>query len=160
GRRSGSKRRRAIRVRDRSERKGRSWEQPPARRVRRKSESGIKNTGGVQKSARRFCSGKLSRGCRAGRQSILLGKRRMYGFQSRDDMPNTQRLIDVSHIVEHGMVTYKGLPAPLVCDYLSRVDSQQHYAPGVEFHIGKVEMVANTGTYLDSPFHRYPDGAD
>jgi kynurenine formamidase len=70
------------------------------------------------------------------------------------------RLIDVSHVVEHGMVTYKGLPAPLVCDYLSRQESRQVYAPGVEFHIGKVEMVANTGTYLDAPFHRYADGTD
>ena len=69
-------------------------------------------------------------------------------------------LIDVSHAVEHGMVTYKGLPAPVVCDFLSREESRKHYAPGVEFHIGKVEMVANTGTYLDSPFHRYADGAD
>jgi arylformamidase len=70
------------------------------------------------------------------------------------------RLIDVSHTVEHGMITYRGLPAPLVCDYLSRESSRQIYAPGVEFHIGKVEMVANTGTYLDSPFHRYADGTD
>lgn len=70
------------------------------------------------------------------------------------------RLIDVSHTVEHGMVTYKGLPAPLVCDFLSREASRRIYAPGVEFQIGKVEMVANTGTYLDSPFHRYPDGID
>src|SRR5438874_8580838 len=69
-------------------------------------------------------------------------------------------LIDVSHVVEHGMVTYRGLPAPLVCDYLGREQSRSHYAPGVEFHIGKVEMVANTGTYLDSPFHRYADGPD
>jgi kynurenine formamidase len=70
------------------------------------------------------------------------------------------RLIDLSHTVEHGLVTYKGLPAPLVCDYLSREASRKIYAPGVEFHIGKVEMVANTGTYLDSPFHRYADGTD
>jgi kynurenine formamidase len=70
------------------------------------------------------------------------------------------RLIDVSHTVEHGLVTYKGLPAPVVCDYLSREASRKVYAPGVEFHIGKVEMVANTGTYLDSPFHRYADGID
>src|SRR5436309_8217728 len=69
-------------------------------------------------------------------------------------------LVDVSHVVEHGMVTYKGLPAPLVCDFLSREQSRSHYAPGTEFHIGKVEMVANTGTYLDSPFHRYADGPD
>jgi kynurenine formamidase len=69
-------------------------------------------------------------------------------------------LVGVSHVVEHGMVTYKGLPAPLVCDYLSQEQSRSHYAPGTEFHIGKVEMVANTGTYLDSPFHRYANGKD
>jgi kynurenine formamidase len=69
-------------------------------------------------------------------------------------------LVDVSHAVEHGMVTYRGLPAPLVCDFLSREQSRSHYAPGTEFHIGKIEMVANTGTYLDSPFHRYANGRD
>jgi kynurenine formamidase len=69
-------------------------------------------------------------------------------------------LIDLSHTVEHGMITYKGLPAPIVCDYLSREASRKLYAPGTEFHIGKIEMVANTGTYLDSPFHRYADGKD
>jgi kynurenine formamidase len=58
------------------------------------------------------------------------------------------------------MITYRGLPAPVVCDYLSREASRQLYAPGTEFQIGKVEMVANTGTYLDSPFHRYADGPD
>jgi kynurenine formamidase len=71
-----------------------------------------------------------------------------------------RRLIDVSHTVEHGMITYKGLPAPLICDYLSREDSRQRYAAGTEFQIGKIEMVANTGTYVDSPFHRYPGGTD
>jgi kynurenine formamidase len=70
------------------------------------------------------------------------------------------KLIDLSHTIEHGMITYKGLPAPIICDYLSREDSRTRYAPGTEFHIGKIEMVANTGTYLDSPFHRYADGAD
>src|SRR5215471_15483689 len=69
-------------------------------------------------------------------------------------------MVDVSHIVEHGMVTYKGLPAPLICDFLSREQSRSLYAPGTEFHIGKIEMIANTGTYLDSPFHRYADGTD
>lgn len=68
--------------------------------------------------------------------------------------------IDLSHTIEHGMITYKGLPAPLICDYLSREQSRSHYAPGTEFQIGKIEMVANTGTYLDSPFHRYADGKD
>jgi kynurenine formamidase len=70
------------------------------------------------------------------------------------------RLIDLSHTVEHGLITYKGLPAPIICDFLSREQSPQHYAPGTEFHIGKIEMVANTGTYLDSPFHRYENGKD
>ena len=69
-------------------------------------------------------------------------------------------LIDLSHTIEHGMTTYPGLPGPLICDYLSRQASRSQYAPGVEFQIGKIEMVANTGTYLDSPFHRYADGKD
>src|SRR5919206_3856207 len=68
--------------------------------------------------------------------------------------------VDLSHTIEHGMVTYPGLPGPLICDYLSREASRSHYAEGVEFQIGKIEMVANTGTYLDSPFHRYADGSD
>jgi arylformamidase len=74
--------------------------------------------------------------------------------------PDRQSLIDVSHVVEHGMVTYRGLPAPIVSDFLSREGSRQHYAEGTEFHIGRIEMVANTGTYLDSPFHRYAEGKD
>src|SRR5215510_8386287 len=69
-------------------------------------------------------------------------------------------LIDVCHTVEHGMITYKGLPAPVISDHLSREESRTRYAPGTEFHIGKIEMVANTGTYLDSPFHRYARGRD
>ena len=69
-------------------------------------------------------------------------------------------LIDLSHIVEEGMITYKGLPAPLMCDFLSREASRAIYAEGTEFHIGKIELVANTGTYLDSPFHRFADGID
>jgi kynurenine formamidase len=69
-------------------------------------------------------------------------------------------LIDVSHTVEHGMVTYKGLPAPVICDYLSREASRERYAHGTEFQIGRIDMVANTGTYVDSPFHRYEDGND
>ncbi|NOT06409.1 MAG: cyclase family protein [Anaerolineales bacterium] len=71
-----------------------------------------------------------------------------------------KKLIDLSHTVEHGMITYKGLPAPIICDYLSRKDSRSHYTEGTEFNIGKIEMVANTGTYVDSPFHRFADGID
>ena len=70
------------------------------------------------------------------------------------------KFIDLSHTISHGLITYKGLPAPTICDFLSREQSRQHYAPGTEFQIGKIEMVANTGTYLDSPFHRYEDGKD
>lgn len=58
------------------------------------------------------------------------------------------------------MVTYKGLPAPIICDWLSREESRSRYAPGTEFNIGKIEMVANTGTYIDSPFHRFENGKD
>ena len=71
-----------------------------------------------------------------------------------------RRLVDLSHAIESGMITYRGLPAPLVCDFLSRADSRRQYAPGTEFQIGKIEMVANTGTYVDSPFHRYQGGKD
>lgn len=69
-------------------------------------------------------------------------------------------LIDLSHTIEDGMVTYKGLPAPLICDHLSREASRANYDAGTEFQIGRIEMVGNTGTYLDSPFHRYADGED
>src|SRR5829696_1960667 len=69
-------------------------------------------------------------------------------------------LIDVCHTIEHGMITYKGLPAPVISDYLTREESRNRYAPPTEFHIGKIEMVANTGTYLDTPFHRYARGKD
>ena len=69
-------------------------------------------------------------------------------------------LIDLSHTIEDGMITYKGLPAPLICDHLSREQSRQIYAPGTEFQIGKITMVSNTGTYIDSPFHRFADGTD
>ncbi|MBT1688778.1 cyclase family protein [Dawidia soli] len=69
-------------------------------------------------------------------------------------------LIDLSHTIEHGLVTYKGLPAPVICDYLSRAESRERYAPGTEFQIARIDMVANTGTYLDCPFHRFEHGKD
>lgn len=68
------------------------------------------------------------------------------------------RLIDLSHEIEHGMVTYGGLPAPVISDWLSRDASGARYAAGTTFQIGKIELLANTGTYIDAPFHRY-DGA-
>jgi kynurenine formamidase len=70
------------------------------------------------------------------------------------------RLIDVSHMVEDGLVTYPGLPAPIICDYLSREASRALYNEGTTFQIGRIELVANTGTYVDAPFHRFEDGAD
>ncbi|HNB37576.1 MAG TPA: cyclase family protein [Anaerolineales bacterium] len=73
---------------------------------------------------------------------------------------NDPTYIDLSHTIYDGLITYKGLPAAIVCDYLTREESRSRYAPGTEFHIGKIEMVANTGTYVDSPFHRYADGKD
>ena len=71
-----------------------------------------------------------------------------------------QRLVDLSHVIEHGMVTYRGLPAPHICDFWTREGSADHYDDGSSFQIGRIDMVANTGTYLDAPFHRYADGAD
>jgi kynurenine formamidase len=70
------------------------------------------------------------------------------------------RLVDLSHAVEHGLVTYPGLPAPVISDHLTREASRERYAPGTEFQIGRIEMIANTGTYLDAPSHRFADGPD
>jgi kynurenine formamidase len=69
-------------------------------------------------------------------------------------------LIDLSHVIEDGMITYTGLPGPRISDHLSRKDAKEHYAAGTSFQIGKIEMVANTGTYIDAPFHRYAQGID
>ena len=70
------------------------------------------------------------------------------------------RPIDLSHTVTDGLVTYPGLPGPTIGDHLSREASRATYAPGTEFQIGRIDMVSNTGTYLDTPFHRFPDGWD
>ncbi len=70
------------------------------------------------------------------------------------------RLVDLSHAIEHGMVTYPGLPGPVVSDFLGREASRGHYSGGTTFHIARIRMVANTGTYLDAPFHRYAHGQD
>ena len=72
----------------------------------------------------------------------------------------SSKFIDLSHTIEDGMITYKGLPAPIVCDFLSRERSRTIYEAGTEFQIGKIEMVTNTRTYLDCPFHRYEQGKD
>jgi len=70
------------------------------------------------------------------------------------------RLVDLSHRIADGLVTYKGLPPPRICDYWSREQSAALYEDGSTFQIGRIDMVANTGTYLDTPFHRYADGDD
>jgi arylformamidase len=74
-------------------------------------------------------------------------------------MHSPGQLIDLSHTIENGLITYKGLPAPVICDYLSREASKEKYEDAT-FHIGRIDMVANTGTYIDCPFHRYEDGKD
>jgi len=71
-----------------------------------------------------------------------------------------KRIVDLSHVIEHGMTTYPGLPAPHICDFWTREGSAENYDDGSSFQIGRIDMVANTGTYLDSPFHRYADGID
>jgi kynurenine formamidase len=70
------------------------------------------------------------------------------------------RLVELSHVIEHGMTTYKGLPGPAICDYWQREGSKAFYDDGSSFQIGRIDMVANTGTYLDTPFHRFADGDD
>jgi kynurenine formamidase len=69
-------------------------------------------------------------------------------------------LVDLSHVIEDGMTTYKGLPGPHICDFWTREASAALYDDGATFQIGRIDMVANTGTYLDAPFHRYAEGAD
>src|ERR1700751_5257660 len=78
------------------------------------------------------------------------------------EMPKTlrPRYVDLSHTIENGMITYKGFPGPKICDFMSREASKKFYQEGTSFQIGKIEMIANTGTYVDSPFHRFEDGED
>jgi arylformamidase len=71
-----------------------------------------------------------------------------------------RKFIDLSHTIRDGLVTYKGIPGPIICDFLSREASRKHYEEGSEFHIPRIDMVANSGTYVDCPFHRYADGKD
>jgi arylformamidase len=74
--------------------------------------------------------------------------------------PEKMSIVDLSHVIEDGMTTYPGLPGPHICDFWTREDSAANYDDGSSFQIGRIDMVANTGTYLDSPFHRYADGID
>ncbi len=93
-------------------------------------------------------------------RKTILGEPHKRGDAPAAVESSATRHIDLSHTIEDGMITYKGLPAPLICDHLSRADSHALYAEGTEFQIGRITMVSNTGTYIDSPFHRYADGAD
>jgi kynurenine formamidase len=78
----------------------------------------------------------------------------------RDDGTGRRRLVELSHLVRPGMITHPGLPGPEISDHLSRAESRGRYAAGTEFQIGRITMVANTGTYVDAPSHRFADGAD
>ena len=71
-----------------------------------------------------------------------------------------KQIVDLSHVIEDGMTTYPGLPAPHICDFWTREASASNYDDGSSFQIGRIEMVANTGTYLDAPFHRYAERKD
>jgi arylformamidase len=71
-----------------------------------------------------------------------------------------KRIVDLSHVIEDGMTTYPGLPGPHVCDFWERESTAKNYDDGSTFQIGRIDMVANTGTYLDAPFHRYAEGKD
>ena len=73
---------------------------------------------------------------------------------------HSEKIVDLSHVIEEGMTTYPGLPGPHICDFWEREGTAQHYDDGSTFQIGRIDMVANTGTYLDTPFHRYANGAD
>jgi arylformamidase len=68
--------------------------------------------------------------------------------------------VDLSHTLYEGLITYKGIPAPVICDFLGRADSRKFYDKDTSFQIGRIDLVANTGTYLDSPFHRFENGKD
>jgi arylformamidase len=79
---------------------------------------------------------------------------------SSADVATRRHIVDLSHQIDEGMTTYPGVPGPEFADHLSREQAKAVYAPGVTFHIGRISMVANTGTYIDSPFHRFSDAPD
>ncbi|SCL49662.1 cyclase family protein [Micromonospora yangpuensis] len=76
------------------------------------------------------------------------------------ELPGARRHVELSHVISDGMTTLPDWPGPRISDWLSREASRDRYAPGTEFHVGRIDMIANTGTYLDTPSHRYADGAD
>src|SRR3954465_858605 len=87
------------------------------------------------------------------RMAIHRGHRLMANLEEK-------RIVDLSHVIEHGMTTFPGLPGPHICDFWTREGSAANYDDGSSFQIGRIDMVGNTGTYVDSPFHRYADGID
>ena len=80
------------------------------------------------------------------------------GIEARAAAPS-RTVIDLSHVIRDGLVTYPGLPAPVITPHLTREQSIAKYAPGTQFAMDIITMIGNTGTYLDSPFHRYEGGA-
>ncbi|WP_223626881.1 cyclase family protein [Microbacterium sp. EST19A] len=82
------------------------------------------------------------------------------GVETAERAPGATQIIDLSHPIEAGLVTYPGLPAPTITPHLTREDSRGKYAPGTEFAMDIITMIGNTGTYIDSPFHRYAEGGD
>jgi arylformamidase len=80
--------------------------------------------------------------------------------RARDPAAAGGRLVELSHVIRAGMITYPGLPGPEITPHLTREASREHYAPGTELAIDRLTLIGNTGTYLDAPYHRYPDGAD
>ncbi|GIT81050.1 hypothetical protein LLS1_27190 [Leifsonia sp. LS1] len=82
------------------------------------------------------------------------------GAAERSESDPSRRVIDLSHPIRAGLITYPGLPAPVITPHLTREDSRATYAPGTEFAMDVITMIGNTGTYLDSPYHRYADGGD
>ncbi|MFF1633630.1 cyclase family protein [Leifsonia sp. NPDC058248] len=82
------------------------------------------------------------------------------GVETAGGEDRVRRVVDLSHRIRAGLVTYPGLPAPTITPHLTREDSRARYAPGTEFAMDIITMIGNTGTYLDSPFHRFADGGD
>lgn len=90
----------------------------------------------------------------------ISNKRYVEEPHKREHISERHGLIDLSHRIREGMITYPGIPGPVLHTHLSREASRDHYAEGTEFFIGAIDLVGNTGTYIDAPFHRYPDGDD
>lgn len=92
--------------------------------------------------------------------SVAIRNKRILSEPHKRDAAPDAAFVDLSHTIANGTLTHRGMPGPLICDWLSRADSRAKYAPGTEFQIARIDMIANTGTYLDCPFHRFADGGD